>query len=110
MPGLVLNVTATIMCPHGGRAILTTSNSRLLVGGAPALTMADVHMIAGCAFTIALKPSPCLRIQWIPGSTKLMANGVPVITTENVGLCLSPEQAPQGPCVIANPGQARITA
>jgi hypothetical protein len=97
------------MCPHGGRAILATTNARILLGGQPALTMTDVHMIAGCPFVIVLKPSPCLRIQWVSGATKMTVGGVPVLTQASIGLCLSPEQAPQGPAIIANPGQVRIT-
>ena len=98
------------MCPHGGQAILVTTNTRLMVGGAPALTFADIHMIAGCPFVIVLKPSPCLRIQWVTSSTRVKVNGVPVLTQASVGLCLSPEQAPQGPAIIANSGQVTITA
>jgi hypothetical protein len=110
MPAPVLNVAAQIMCPHGGQAVLTTTNTHLMAGGAPALTMADVHMIAGCPFVIVLKPSPCLRIQWVTGSTRLKVNGVPVLTLASVGLCLSPEQAPQGPAIISSPGQTRLMA
>ena len=96
------------MCPHGGRAMLITTNTKLMAGGAPALTLTDVHMIVGCPFVIVLKPSPCLRIQWTTASTKLQVNGVPVLTQTSVGLCLSPEQAPQGPAVIVSPGQVKL--
>jgi hypothetical protein len=110
MPSPVLTTAATIMCPHGGQAVLVTTNATVMVGGAPALTMADVHMIAGCAFFIGPKPSPCLRIQWVSGSTLVTVNGVPVLTQASIGLCLSPEQAPQGPPVIAFAGQTTVLA
>jgi hypothetical protein len=108
MPAPVLNVNATIMCPHGGRVTPITTNTKLMVGGAPALTFADIHMIVGCPFVIVLKPSPCIRVQWTSSSMKLQVNGVPVLTQASVGLCMSPEQAPQGPAVIVNPGQVQI--
>ena len=110
MPAPVLTMAAMIMCPHGGQAVLTTANTRLLAGGQPALTLADMHPIVGCAFVIALKPSPCVRIQWTTSAMRLTANGVPVLTQTSLGLCLSPEQAPQGPAIIANPGQTRLLA
>jgi uncharacterized Zn-binding protein involved in type VI secretion len=110
MPAPVLTTAATIMCPHGGQAVLITTNTKLMVGGMPALTLADVHAIAGCPFFIGPKPSPCVRIQWISGSTVVSVDGVPVLTQASVGLCLSPEQAPQGPPVVVNPGQIIVLA
>ena len=99
------------MCPHGGRAVLATTNAKVILGGQPALTSADVHMIVGCPFVIVLKPSPCVRIQWLPVASKLSGpGGIQLLTQASVGLCLSPEQAPQGPALITNPGQMLVMA
>lgn len=46
--GFLLNTMSTVMCPHGGKVVLTTTNTTVLVNGAPALLMTDVHTVAGC--------------------------------------------------------------
>jgi hypothetical protein len=52
MPGLVLNVGATAMCPHGGQMSIVSSNTRVLLGGQPAATFSDTYLIAGCPFVV----------------------------------------------------------
>jgi hypothetical protein len=93
------------MCTHGGSAVLTTSNAKLLVGQMPALLQTDVHSVAGCPFQIPFgvgtKPSPCIRIQWMSGSTRLTVGGVGVLVQSSVGICFSPEGIPQGTAIIA---------
>ena len=105
MPGSVLTAASTVLCMHGGQAILTTTNTRLLVGGVPALLQTDVHAVAGCPFQIPFgvgtKPSPCIRIEWLGGSTKLTVGGVGVLVQTSVGICYSPEGAPQGVAIVA---------
>jgi hypothetical protein len=113
MPGNILTVGSTIMCLHGGQAILTTANSKLLVDNLPALLESDVHAVAGCPFQIPFgtgtKPSPCVRIEWSAGSVRVAVNGAGVLVRTSVGKCFSPEGAPQGLAVIANT-QVRTTA
>ncbi len=106
MPGYVLTITSTVLCPHGGSAILTTSNTKIMVDNAPALLESDIHSVAGCPFQIPVgagtKPSPCIRIEWKAGATKLKVNDVPVLVKSSIGLCYSPESAPQGIANIVN--------
>ena len=106
MPGFILTTMSTVMCTHGGQAILTTSNSKLMVDNAPALLESDVHSVAGCPFQIPIgtgtKPSPCIRIEWAAGATQMKVNGVGVLVKSSVGKCISPEGAPQGVANIAN--------
>ena len=52
MPGGVLTTASTILCPHGGIAVLTTANARVTAGGAPVLLESDIHTVAGCPFEI----------------------------------------------------------
>ena len=94
---------------HGGSAILTTSNSKLMVDNAPALLETDVHSVAGCAFQISGKPSPCIRIQWSGGAAKMKVNGVGVLLQSSIGMCYSPEGAPQGVANIVST-QMKISA
>lgn len=103
MPGYLLTTASTIQCPHGGQAVLFTSNARVMADGAPVLLSSDVHPVAGCAFTLpGGKPSPCLRIEWAsPAGSSEVGGAAPLVKT-SVGKCLSPEGAPQGVAIIAN--------
>jgi hypothetical protein len=38
-----------------------------------------------------------VRVQWLVPATRVTSMGQPVLLQTSVGLCLSPEQAPQGP-------------
>ena len=113
MPGNVLTATSTVMCTHGGQAVLTTANTRLLIDGVPALLESDVHAVAGCPFQIPVgagtKPSPCVRIEWSGGAAQLGVGGVGVLTQTSVGKCISPEGAAQGVAIIAST-QAKTAA
>lgn len=91
----ILTETSTVMCPHGGRAMLVTSNTEMVIAGAPALLKNDMHLIAGCTFSPGA-PSPCTSIRWIMGATQTAVHGVPVLLQNSIGLCLNALQAPQG--------------
>lgn len=109
MPGFLLTIASTIMCPHGGQAILFTANARVVADGAPVLLETDVHPVAGCPFTIGLKYSPCVQIRWSGGAARGGANGVAALVQSSIGLCFSPEGVPQGVAVIAST-QTKVTA
>jgi len=97
MPGQVLNVGATIQCPHAGSVSIVSSNTRVMLGGQPAATIEDNFPIAGCPFTVGPKPQPCIKVQWIVPALRVLVNKKAVILQNSTGLCLSAEQAPQGP-------------
>lgn len=105
----LLTTMSTVMCPHGGRAILFTSNAKAMADGAPVLLESDVHPVAGCPFTIGTKYSPCIKITWSGGAAKAAVDGVPALTQSSIGLCASPEGAPQGTATIAST-QAKVAA
>jgi hypothetical protein len=91
----------TAICPHGAPVNPITTNARVLVSGQPVVTLADQYLVAGCPFTLpGPKPSPCLRVQWIVVALRVLVNGQPPVLQTSAGLCLSPEQAPQGPPTI----------
>jgi hypothetical protein len=101
MPGNVLTIASVIQCPHGGMAVLTTSNARVKAARAYWLLESDVSMVVGCPFTIGPKYSPCLRIEWSAGAGKTKA-GAAVLVSSSLGICYSPESAPQGVAIISN--------
>jgi hypothetical protein len=109
MPGTILTTSSTITCMHGGQAILLTSNTRVLVDGTPALLESDIHPVAGCPFTIGPKYSPCIRIEWAAGASKVTINGIKVLVRSSIGKCISAEGAPQGLALILNT-QMKATA
>ena len=97
MPGFLMQLGATCICPHGGQVTAITTNTRVLLGGQPALTMADTYTIAGCAFTVGPKPQPCVLARWIVPAVRVRINGQQAILQSSVGLCQSAEQIPAGP-------------
>ena len=105
MAGQMLTTSSQVQCPHGGQATLITGNARVSADSGQVLLQTDVHPIAGCPFTIGTKPSPCLRIEWTVAAAQVTVDGTPVLDQSSVGLCLSPENAPQGVAIIVNTQQ-----
>jgi uncharacterized Zn-binding protein involved in type VI secretion len=107
MPGFLLHVGATAVCPHGGQVTVIPTNTRVFVGGQPVATLADQFLAAGCAFTVP-PPQPCVKVQWLVPATRVLVNGRPAILQTSTGLCQSATMIPQGPpTVIAT--QARVS-
>ena len=110
MPGNILTIASAIMCPHGGQAILLTSNTKVSPVGVPALLGSDVHPVVGCPFTLpGPKYSPCIRIEWSAGASTSTVDGIPVLVQSSIGKCFSPEGAIQGVAVIVNT-QVKVSA
>ena len=102
MPGFLLHVGAVIQCTHAAPVTAITSNTRVLVSGRPVVTIADNFVVAGCPFTVpGPKPQPCVRVQWLVPATRVLINGQPALLQTSTGLCLSPEQIPQGPPIVS---------
>jgi hypothetical protein len=113
MPGYVVQVGATVQCPHGASASISPTNQRVKVGGSPAAVLPDTTSVAGCPFQIPVgagtKPSPCMTVQWKVGSQRVKVGGQSLLLQDSVGLCNSAEQAPQGPPTVATT-QMRVKA
>jgi len=95
----ILTTSSTVMCPHGGQAVLVTSNTEALIDGAPALLQTDMHPIVGCPFTPVVY-SPCILIRWVMGATQTTVHNIPVLLQNSVGLCLNAAQVPQGTAIV----------
>jgi hypothetical protein len=103
MPGPLFELNTTMQCPHAGKVNHVPGQVRVLIGKAPALTLSDVGLVAACPFALPNgKPSPCVTVQWLAPATRVRLSGQPALLASSVGLCKSPEQAPQG-SVIASP-------
>ena|SRR5688572_17458239 len=97
-----LTIASQIMCPHGGQAILFTSNTKVRAGGAFVLLQTDIHPVVGCPFTVGLKYQPCIKIEWSGGATKSKVNCAQPLLQTSIGTCYSPENAPQGVATVVN--------
>jgi hypothetical protein len=105
----ILTTTSTVMCPHGGSAQLITSNTEMVLDGAPALLLSDVHPVVGCPFTTpAAVPSPCITIEWLVGATQTKVHNVPVLLQSSVGLCYNAAHVPQGPPMVVQVQQRAL--
>jgi hypothetical protein len=113
MPGPLHHVGAQGMCPHGAPMSTISSNTRVLVGGQPVATLADVSTVAGCPFQIPVgagtKPQPCVSVKWLVPATRVLVGGQPALLQTSTGLCLSAEQIPQGPPTVTV-NQTRVIA
>ncbi|BCZ84363.1 hypothetical protein PTKU64_80380 [Paraburkholderia terrae] len=108
MAGPLFHVGAMAMCPHGGQIAVLPGSPRVLVSGMPVATVADQHLVAGCAFTIP-PPQPCLQVMWLTPATRVLVNGSPPITQASTGLAISATGVPQGPPMIVST-QTRVSA
>ncbi len=102
MAGNLLTTASTILCPHGGQAILFSSQPQVSAGSQPVLIESDQHPVAGCPFTVGPKYSPCVRIQWVAAVARVALGGVAPLVQSSVGLCLNAEGAPQGTAIVAS--------
>ena len=109
MPGNFLTTSSQIMCPHGGNAILSTSNTKVYANGTQALLESDIHQVAGCTFFIGTVASPCITIEWSAGANKVKVNGTPVLVQSSMGKCYSAQKAMQGVAIIVNT-QMKVSA
>jgi hypothetical protein len=105
MPKL-LTASTLLMCPHGGTVLVTVGHNRARASGALLLRAGDTFTIAGCPFAIGPAPHPCVRVQWMTAAHRDRVAGDAALTEASVGLCLAPDNAPQG-TVLINGAQPR---
>jgi hypothetical protein len=108
LSGFLVHVGASAMCPHGGQVSAITSNTKVFVSQQPVVTQSDTFLVSGCPFAPGGVAQPCIEVQWTVPATRVTVNGQPTILFDSVGLCLNPEQAPQGPPIVVST-QTRAT-
>jgi hypothetical protein len=107
MPAPILNLSATISCPHGGLAVPVPSNPGLSVAGMPVLCLNDSFPIVGCTFNVAGAPAPCLLVQWSMPAVTVTVRGIPCLLATSIGLCVGGSGAV--PAIVTQ-GQAAVLA
>jgi hypothetical protein len=103
MPGPLLHLGATVLCSHGGQAMPTSPNARVLVSGQPITTMPLPYTVAGCAFVPPAGNGPCVVAQWVVGATRVLAGGQPVLLMDSQAIC-----TPTGTPLIIAMTQTRV--
>lgn len=103
MPGFVVHLGATVLCAHGGQAMPTSPNPRVLVSGQPVATQSTPYAVLGCPFVPVL-PSPCVTGQWTMAATRVLVGGMPVILFDSQALCV-----PNGTPLLITSTQMRVT-
>ena len=89
------------MCPHGGQVQVVPSQTRMTLGGQPALLVSDLMVIVGCPFTVGTKYQPCVTVEWTGPTVRAKINGQPLLLQTSIGLCKSAESVPQGTVLIS---------
>lgn len=98
MPGPILHVGATVMCSHGGQAMPTAPNPRVLVSGQPSVLMSAPYTIAGCPFNVGGSPVPCVTGQWLVAALRVTSNSQPLVLMDSQSICM-PNGTPMIPTV-----------
>jgi len=109
MPSRLLHVNATVQCPHGGTANITSTNQRVKVSGMAVALLNDITMVSGCSFVVGNVPQPCVKVQWTVPAMRVKVMGQFVLLQSSSGLCQGPTQAPQGSPIVATT-QMRVSA
>ena len=105
MPGFLLHAGALVFCAHGGAALATEPNGRVLVMGQPVTTLGAPYSIAGCPFTVPPGvPQPCVEATWLVASARVKAGGQPVLVSG--GLAIS---EPNFTPLVVGMTQTRVT-
>jgi hypothetical protein len=105
MPGPILHLGATVLCTHGGQAVPTAPNPRVLVSGQPVATIAAPYAVAGCTFAPPAGNGPCVTGQWVVGATRVLVAGQPVVIQAGTSVC-----APTGTPLVPVVAQTRVVA
>jgi len=109
MSAKILTTSSQIQCPHQGKLMLSTKNSKIFIEGFPALLESDINQVVGCTFVAGVVPSPCITVRWTSGAKKVKVNGTPLLIQTSIGTCYNPSNAPQGIAIIVST-QTRVSA
>lgn len=104
MPGPLLHLGATVTCSHAGQATPSAPYPRVLVSGQPIVTQPTPYVVAGCTFPPPNAANgPCVTAQWVTGSVRILASGMPVLLMDSQAVC-----APTGTPLIVAATQPRV--
>ena len=86
MPGFLVHEGAIVLCSHGGTAQPTVPYPRVTVSGQPIVLQVAPYAVAGCPNIIGIVPVPCVTGNWLLGSLRIKANGLPVVLRDSLSI------------------------
>lgn len=89
MAGFLLHQGAVVMCAHGGQAMPTVPNPRVLVMGMPTATISAPWVVAGCPLVPPPLP-PCVIGQWMLGTLRVTSMGQPLTVQSGAAVTMPP--------------------
>lgn len=104
MAGFLLHQGATVLCSHGGQAMPTAPNPRVMVSGQPTAVISAPWAVAGCPLVPPPLP-PCVTAQWIVGTVRVTSTGQPLVLQSGQAISV-----PNGTPLLPVAMQARVTA
>lgn len=106
MPGFLLHVGAQVTCSHAGQAQATAPNPQVSVSGQPTVLLSTPYVVAGCGFPPPPAANgPCVSAQWLTGTTRVLANGQPLLVQSSQAIC-----TPTGTPLLVLVTQTRVSA
>ncbi|WP_035354692.1 hypothetical protein [Edaphobacter aggregans] len=87
MAGFLLHQGAVVICAHGGQAMPTTPNPRVLVTGMPTATIAAPWVVAGCPLVPPPIP-PCVTGLWLIGTVRVTSMGQPLVVQTGTAITM----------------------
>ena len=104
MAGFLLNASSMVKCAHAGVATPSATFPKVLVGGQPVVLITAPYQVAGCAMPPPPAGNgPCVMGQFSVASTKVLANGFPVLLQDSKALCV-----PTGTPLLVGLTQTRV--
>ncbi|WP_405815210.1 hypothetical protein OG241_11890 [Streptomyces sp. NBC_01390] len=102
MSGSLLDASAVIGCPHGGRvSAASTPTGGVRVAGAVVVTAAHANtVVTGCPHTVDGVPTPCVSVRWTAADTGVLVDGAPALLDTSAAQCFTSGLVPQGPPVV----------
>jgi hypothetical protein len=85
VPNLV-QLGAIVLCAHGGNAVSAAPESAVTAGGRPISVMGDPWIVTGCP-GVTPSVTPCLRAQWVSGTTRVTSRGRPLVFESSQARC-----------------------
>lgn len=98
------------MCMHGGKVQIIPRQTKVMIGGAPAIRETDLMgaPIVGCPVPPTPATKPCTMVaSTMPGGStmKSTAVGMPIHTQTVQGLT---DGVPPGSLIVTSPGQQKV--
>src|SRR2546423_5527767 len=115
MPGFPLTGSTVASCFHQAHATITPDQTAVTILGGVAATSTSLIAVVGCLFAPGGAYHPCTTIRWLMPSTKVTAQGKPLILMPPPGSGVGPglgqaaDQAPQGPPTVMT-NQVKVLA